>query len=113
MIVHGKERNFKLTVGAALAIANLCPGGDLERLDEVLSGNYAKIINNVVSVVLALQAGAEDARKLDEPDYTPDYMTADELLALEPHEFKAIEQAAIFAYKADITPNVEVTPKKK
>ena len=112
MIVNGKERAFKLTVGASLAIANICPDGDLERLDEALTGNYAKIINNVVAVILALQKGAEDARALAEPDYTPDYMTADEVLALEPAELKTLERAAISAFKADSKTSIEVDSKK-
>ena len=112
MIVHGKDRAFRLTVGASLAIANLCPDGDLERLDEALTGTYAKIVNTAVSVVLALQAGAEDARALDDPTYTPDYMTAAELLSLDPAEFKAVQQAAILAYNGDITPSIEVDSKK-
>ena len=113
MIISGKDRAFSLTIGASLSIAELCPDGDLERLDEILTGNYAKVIPNVVSVVLALQKGGEDARALADPDYKPDYMTAAELMALTPDEFKAVENAAISAFNADAATSIETTSKKK
>lgn len=113
MIVHGKERNLKLTIGASLAISEICPDGDLARLEECLTGSYSKVMQNVIHIILALQAGAEDARALDDPGYTPDYMTAAELETLEPDEFKELERAAIVQYKKDTTPTVKTTPKKK
>ena len=113
MIVHGKTRDFKLTIGASLAIAEICPDGDMERLGEVLTGPYHKVMKNAVSVILALQKGYEDARAIDEPGYVPDYMTAEEIMALAPDEFKALEQAAISAFKADLSATVDTEFKKK
>lgn len=113
MIVHDKDRRFKLTVGASMKIAELCPDGDMNRLKEVLTGSYASIMKNVVAIILALQAGYEDAKAYDDPTYTPDYMTEEEIATLEPADFQRLETEAIAAYVADSKPTVEVEYKKK
>ena len=113
MIVHGKERLFKLTVGASLAIAELCPNGDLDRLSEVLKGSTAQIMSNAVKIIVALQHGYEDARAVDEPGYVPDYMTEAELYAIDMDDFKAFEREAVAVYNGDSSPTVDVESKKK
>lgn len=113
MIVHGKERLFRLTVGASMAIAEICPDGDLERLSEAITGPYTKVLANACKIILALQAGYEDARAYDDPTYTPDYMTMEELQTLEPGDFKALEFEAIAQYTKDSKPSVETVAKKK
>ena len=40
MIIFGKERGFSFTVGASVEIAEMCPDGDLTKIEKFLSGKY-------------------------------------------------------------------------
>ena len=75
MKINGTEYGFMLTAGAAVEIAALCPGGDLERFDEALTGKntketvekqyrFAKILND--GYVEFSRLMGRDAAQLDE-----------------------------------------------
>ena len=40
MKIGNKEYGFRLTVGASLQIAKLCPNGDLSRISEAIGTQY-------------------------------------------------------------------------
>ena len=113
MTVHGKERGFLLTVGASAEIAELCPGGELDRIGEVLEGPYAKTLRMVAKIIAAMSRGYENNRKYEEPGYVPDPLTVDEILALPTPELKALEDEALAKFAQDTKPAVEVEPGKK
>ena len=55
MEIFGEEYGFKLTIGASAAIAELCPDGDLARIEEVLDEKrVAKVINFTASFIEAM-----------------------------------------------------------
>lgn len=112
MTVHGKERNFKLTVGASEAIAEMCPDGDLARIGEILDGPYTAVAKVAMSVIAELNRGYEEAKGYEEPGYTPDPITIAELSTLEFRELVAMQREALAAFRRDSTPTVEIEPDK-
>lgn len=111
MEINGKERNFKLTVGAAAEISELCPEGDLDRLQEVLEGaSFAKTTRTMAKVVVALNRGYSDS--IDARNEKADVLTVREVLALEVPDFKALVEEAMSSFRQDKKGEVEITPKK-
>ena len=113
MIVHGKERNFMLTVGASAEIADLCPGGDLGRIEEVLNGSFSSTIKTTAKMVAAMSFGYEQARSFDEPGYKPDPMSEEEVLSMSYPEMKELQEIVYSAFKAAMEKTVETEPSKK
>ena len=114
MVIHGKERNFLLTVGASAEIAELCPDGDITRLGELLTqNNSGKQLRSIAKVIAALSRGYESSRKYEEPGYEPSPLTADEILTLTMEELTQLRDEAFDKFVQDSKPTVEVEPSKK
>ena len=113
MKIYGEEYGFMLTVGASAAIADLCPDGDLNRMNEVLSGRLSKTIDFTASFIAAMAKGFDDAKRYAGEEVTHRPLTADMVLALQKDEFKDVQAAAIAAFRGDTETTVEVAPSKK
>ena len=113
MQVHGREVDFRFTVGASAKISDLCPDGDISRLGEVLEGQYGKVTRGTAAVVAALSEGYEQAQSYEVPGYKPRPLAVDEVMALRMDEFARLQQAALAAWREDSKPTVEVEPEKK
>lgn len=111
MLINGKERYFKLTVGAAAEISELCPEGDIDRLQELLEGaQFAKTARTMAKVVVALNRGYADS--IDARNEKADVLTVREVLALDIAEFKAAVEEAMTSFRQDKKGEVSITPKK-
>lgn len=115
MVIHGKERGLLLTVGASVGIAELCPNGDMSRLGEVLSAEnaYGDQVKTISKIIIEMNRGFEMSKKFSEPDYIPEIITEEELLALPPKVFGEFQKEALAAFKGDTKTTVEVEPSKK
>lgn len=115
MEIHGREIGFRRTVGANCEIAELCPNGDLTKIDEVLTGdNYAKSINLAAGAMLALNKWFEEAQCFDDPEHKKNPLTMAEIMMLEPEDFNALWADALKAWTEDAKTTVEAeAPKEK
>lgn len=113
MVINGKERGFLLTIGASAEISDLCPQGDLARLNEVFDQPYAKQIRATAKLIAAMSRGYENQKRYEDPSYEPDALTVDEILALDTATFQELTHAAMEQFRADQKPTVEVEPGKK
>lgn len=114
MVIFGEEYGFMLTIGASAAIADLCPDGDLSRIEEVLDENkVAKVINFTAHFCEAMAKGFDDARRFSGEEVTHRPLTADMVLALPKDAFQDVQAAAIAAFRGDTETTVEVAPSKK
>lgn len=115
MLIHGKERGFKLTIGASAKIAELCPGGDMAKLGDVLkvNDNMSKSLVTMAKIFSALNEGFEMAKKFEIDGYEPDVLSVDEILSLSPSELAELQEKALDAFGADSATTVEVAPAKK
>lgn len=115
MLIHGKERELLLTIQAASEISEMCPGGDLGRIDEILKLPTMKSLNFAAKMIEAMSRGYEANRKFNEPGYTPDPLTTEEIMALTMPELTALEKEALLKFGIDAKPSVELkeSPKKE
>lgn len=113
MKIYGQDYEFLLTVSASAKIADLCPDHDLSRLGEVMSGPYSEIMVAAATIVVAMAEGYDRNARRSGCEVTHEPLTVDALLDLPAPEFKAIQMAAMEAFRADIKPTVEVAPGKK
>lgn len=113
MIVYGKERYFKLTVGASAAIADQCPDGDLTRIAEVFAQPYAAKINFLAHFIAALNAGYERARAFEDPTYQADPLTVPQIGALDQDTFLALQHEAMASFNGDVNTKIETEPAEK
>lgn len=112
MVIHGKERKFKLTVGASVKIAELCPDGELCRIEELLRAPYAAATTSIMQIIAEMNRGYEEAKSYEEPGYAADPITVKELETLTAAELLALQTEALRAFRGDSTPTVEVEPDK-
>lgn len=115
MLIHGKERKFKLTVGAAIEIAALCPDKDLRNIGAVLddTATIAERTDLTAGIIVALNRGYEQARSYEEPGYAADPITRDEILSLDMKALVSLRGEAFAAFLADSQVTVEAEPAKK
>ena len=97
MTVNGKEVHFKATIRATLAIARICPGGDINRISELVGEMNADTIEASVKIICELSNGT---------------LTRDEILDMEIHELQGVLDDAMKAFRKDQEPTVEVQVKK-
>lgn len=113
--VNGKEYGLFLSVDAMMQIAKLCPGENLERLNDVLySDNFSESITATIGFVCALSAGHEARTAFLDAGYEPEPLTPEKLSNIALPELWAARQAGIEAFNAGLKVTVEAeTPKKK
>ena len=113
MEIFGEEYGFMLTVVASAAIADLCPDGDLNRMNEVLAGRLSQTIDFTASFIAAMAKGFDDAKRFAGEEITHKPLTAEMVMALPSEIFKDAESAAVSAFRGDTKTTVEVAPPKK
>lgn len=113
MLIHGKERHFKLTIGASAAIAKLCPDGDLSRIEEKLNGTYTETIDFIAKMMVEMSRGYECAKAFEVPTYNPDPLTVEAVYAMTPPDLAEAQREMLAAFGADISPTVEIEESKK
>lgn len=114
MLVHGREVDFLLSVGASAEISEMCPEGDLNRIGELFESNsYGNQVMNIAKIISALSNGYEQSRKYEDKAYVPNPLTVDEIMSLTTSEMKKVEACALAKFNADSQTTVEVENTKK
>lgn len=97
MTINGKEIKFKATIGAVIEIAELCPNGDVNRVNELVKGMTAESLKMSVKLISLLSDGG---------------LSEDELKRMDVSELQDLLDDAFKAFKNDQKPTVEVVVKK-
>lgn len=113
MEIYGRQYEFKLTVGAACEIAEHCPGGELQRFQELIQGPMASAMEGRTVFICALSRGAEEARAFAEPGYKPEPLTPALVRSLPIEIFNLALTEASEAFLAGLQTAVGVAPAKK
>lgn len=113
MKIYGEEYGFKLTIGASAAIADLCPDGELERMEELMQGKVSDTLKFTASFIEVLAKGFDDAKRYAGEEVTHRPLTAEMVMSLPSADFQEIQAAAIAAFKDGLQQTVEVAPPKK
>lgn len=112
--INGREYGLKLTVGAALAITEICPAEDLSKLNDALYYPMLHMANeNTIRFIVALSEGYESAKAFNDPGYTPDPITRELLETVTLGELFQLRNEAIAVYNRDTQPSVETENEKK
>lgn len=111
MNINGKEYGFKLTVGASIQIAKLCPNGDLARIAEAVEGGYEKQTETMAKIVSALSNGYAAAEEFE--GRKAERLTLEAVLSLSPDQFTEISEEAFMAFGVDVKGEIGVESSKK
>ncbi len=111
MNINGKEYGFKLTVGASVQIAKLCPGGDLSKIGTAIGNGYGEQAEAMAAMIVALNNGycaseAFEGRKAPR-------LTLEDVLSLSLSDFAELSVEAIKAFQRDVNGEIEVESEKK
>lgn len=112
MNIYGQEYGFKMTVGAALAVARMCPNGDLSRLEELVTGSEENALLVNVEIAAAMSKGYADAVRFETGRELP-FLTKDMLLTLSPDVLADVITEAMENFQNDTATTVAVKMTKK
>ena len=106
-----KDYGFRLTVGASVQIAKLCPNGDLSRIGEAVGGEYANTVETMCEIIVALNNGYAASEEFE--GRTAARITKDQLYAMDPATFAEMQNKAMKAFGVDVKGEIEVKSTKK
>lgn len=111
MRIYGKEVYFRLTVGSAAEIAALCPGGDLQRVGEMLEGSFTQTAEFAAKFIVALNKGYVQQKKWE--GETADEVCVDEIMSLDTQAFFEVQMEAMKSFNSDSEGEIETKESKK
>lgn len=113
MKIHGREVGLLKTVGAVCEISEMCPEKKLNNVKLLFQGDDIADRKNMIALVCALNKGYESAKKFEDHDYKPNFLTEEECMSIDESDFMMLFDEAIRVfYNIDQTVEVE-EPKKK
>lgn len=110
MRIYGKEVGFALTVGASAEVAAMCPGGDLNRVGELLQGDFAETAEFAAKFIVALNKGYVSKKKWE--GETAEEVCFEEIMSLDSRTFFDLQMEAMKAFGEDSEPEIETDAKK-
>lgn len=113
MNINGREIKFLRSVGATMDIADLCPNGDISKIQSLFTGKFRDAQINTAKFIIALNNGYENAKKYEDENYIPNPLKLEELINM-PHEIfnDLLTEATEEFSKIDRTVETEDTGKK-
>lgn len=111
MKIGNREYGFRLTVGASIQIARLCPNGDLSQIGKVIGNGYGEQAEVVAKLIVALNNGFAAAEEFE--GRKANRLTLDNVLSLSPAVFADMSAEAIKAFTGDVDGEIEVDQSKK
>lgn len=113
MQIRGKEIQFLRTVKATSDIARLCPDNDIQRIDELFSGDLPTTLEVGAKIIHYLNEGYEMNRHFNEPGYQPDILSVDEIMYLDDQTYTELMKSAMKGMSNGAEQLVEVEEQKK
>lgn len=111
MKIGNKEYGFKLTVGASMQIAKLCPEGDLARIAEAVGTKYDQQADVMAKMIEALSNGYAAAEEFE--GRQANRISYAEVLSLSPAAFTELSAEAFRVFGVDVKGEIEVETEKK
>lgn len=111
MVINGKERGFRYTVRANIKLAKHYPGGNSQRFPELLD-NEEKFTNFIVDAAVVMNASYENKKKIEDEDYTPCYLTKEEIDDMEMKDFRELTREILGVLTEDAKPTIETKEPK-
>lgn len=111
MKIGNREYGFRLTVGASIEIARLCPDGDLARIGEAVGKGYGEQATTMAKVIVALNHGYVASEEFS--GRNAHSLTVENVLSLSPVVFADLSAEALRAFIGDVEGELEVETEKK
>ena len=111
MKIGNREYGFKLTVGASVQIAKLCPGGDLSKIGKAIGNGYGEQAEAMAAMIVALNNGYAASEEFE--GRKAHRLTLENVLSLSPAVFADLSVEAIKAFQRDVNGDMEVESEKK
>lgn len=113
MKINGKDIRFLRTVKATADLAELCPDGNIERINELFESGINGAIKTGASIIHFLNEGYEMNRHFADPEYKPEIISVDEIMYLEDSVYTELLNEAIQGFTNGAKQMIEVEPSKK
>lgn len=112
MEVYGREIGFRLSMGAACDLADLCPGGDIKRIPEMISEKSPLSQQNgfAADMMVILSRHYENYRRFSEQGYTPRPLSKEEVMSLDISTFTQLLTEALDTVSKDAETTVPTVP---
>lgn len=111
MLIHGKERGFKLTVGASRKISQLCPDKDIKNIGKLFqTADTTQMIDYISIICASLSEGYEMMQKFSQKDYEMDPLTVEEILSLGIDEISLLQDEMMATLERDLKTEVNPEP---
>lgn len=108
-----KDYHFERTVYADIKLANLCPGKDIKRLDDLLTcDDTEKQFNSMMDIILIMNEAFIRKMKRIEPENEYKAISREELLDLDEDTFSTLTLIALGKFEEDGEVTVLAEPKK-
>lgn len=105
---------FERTVWANMQLAKLCPGNNIQKLDELLTNpDTEKQFNSMMDIIEVMNKAFIRKYSKLEPESEYKAITREEMLDLDEDELGKLTVLAMGKYKEDGEVTVEVEPTKK
>ena len=112
MRIRGKERGFELNVQSHGEISELCRDKDFANFGELFSGTQTENLKMDMQIAVIMNKGFEDHKAFENPNYTPDYLTMDDMKFLTMPQIQELERTLMMAVTSDqATENEAEEPK--
>jgi len=114
MEIHGREIRFRRTVLGNCEIAEICPDKDINKFNDLISGEYAIAQRAAAAFMVAMNKGYEMNAKYENPEHVERPLTMEEVLLLDNDTFNDLflEALSVFADDGRVTVEAE-EPKGK
>ena len=112
MNIRGRDIRFLRTVKTACDIAKLCPDENLSRFGELFNGSVSAINQNGAKLIHLMNVGYEMNRHFDDPSYTPNPISEEEVMYLDDDTFQELFKEMLAAFTGDVQ-TVETDESKK
>ena len=108
-----REIKLARTVWANMELAKLCPGNDINRINEVLSNtDFVAQMQSAMRIICIMSEAYERNEKANNPNYEPNPITEDELIELTEEEIGEALNLALESFHKDGEQTVIAQPKK-
>ena len=113
MIIRGKERGFELNVQSHAEIEKLCENENFNNFNKIFDGKtQGENIQMDMRIACIMNKGYEDRKAYEDPNYTPVYLTMEDMRFMKIVDVQKLERELIKAIAAGNETTVEGEPPK-
>lgn len=112
--LYGHEYPLEMTVQAFADISDLCPGKDIQRMQEIAAMPTGESMIITAKILAAMSRAAENKHHFENPEYTPNPITVEAITVLPVIEYTEVMKTVFEALGESMSSQtIELEPTKK